>query len=146
MTYSLFPGREPPEDDSDGRYGQDSQQWRSYAEACARLDRDQILAANRAKQDRLRAKLEAGELDTADPVRRWFHSLAEGERHGERELAEVGSRAYEIDELEEGDPHAVLAWLETHRGNLPGGNLTGAQALRRLRDCPLHIEIRHGRL
>ena len=114
---------------------EDSREYRqnvTYERESARIDRERIAISNRENMRKLRSKLERGELDTADPARRWYYRLAEGEHHGDRELAQVRDTAYEISPLEEYDPNAVLAWLQTHpapSATEPArGNTSAAQA------------------
>lgn len=123
----IFPtGPEPAGYEDSAAYRME-QRYRAEAE---RQEQDRIRVENAEKMRQLRNRLESGDLDAVDPTRRWFHGLAEGERHGDRELAGVRDTAYRILTEEEYDPHAALAWLQTHRdAAVPDGPVTGRAAL-----------------
>lgn len=90
-----------------------------------------------------------GDLDAADPARRWYYGLAEGEHHGDRELARVRDTAYRMLPEEEGDPFAVLAWLRTHEDPGSGvsvsiGPVTGRDAMAWLAEHRQSFSPRYG--
>ena len=88
-----------------------------FAAESARLARRQQQIDNAEKMRRLNAKLEAGELDAVDPVRRWWYGLAEGERHGDRERALLDRQLARFAEEDESDPRVILARLKVmHEG------------------------------
>jgi hypothetical protein len=67
--------------------------------------------------------------------------LAPGERHGDRELAELDGQLMRYFAEDESDPRVVLALLDGMREgepDTPRGNITGADAL-----AELGISIRH---
>jgi hypothetical protein len=129
------PAPASPEDSVQHRLMQD------YQHSSEQIARVRTEIANREKMRALNARLDSGELDMTDPARRWWNGLAPGERHGDRELAELDGQLMRYFAEDESDPRALLALLDGMREgepDTPRGNITGAEAL-----AELGISIRH---
>ena len=108
MTYSIFPGREPPEYGSqEGSTRYESE--RRFLTDSERIERERIQADNAAKMRALKAKLSPGELDEVDPLRRAWRGPSPGER-----LAQLDAQLERYRAEDESDPRLVLAWLKDH--------------------------------
>jgi hypothetical protein len=138
-----FSGRDDLPEYADETGSRAYRQHQAYERESARLERERVEISNREKMTRLRENIESGELDRVDAARRWYHGLAVGESHGDRELAQIEANAYELDPLEDGDPHARLAWLETHKTERRG-NITGAALLAELAEMRQSFSPRFG--